>query len=334
MKKRRKILLIIFLILAFVQLVILGYLFYLNLPGSQKIDFGVTFSPSQAKYLGVEPEKVLEASLNDLNIKKYRISAYWNVVEKQLGVFDFSDIDWQINMIEKANGEIILAIGRRLPRWPECHDPEWLGNLSEQKVQQKTLALLEKTIEKYKNRNSIVAWQVENEPLLSIFGECPKPDKNFYKSEVDLVRKLDPTRPIVVTESGELSTWLNGAIYGDMVGISVYRTTWDKIFGFFYYPLTPSYYKHKARMLTPLVKNIFVSELQAEPWERTPLPETPLLEQKFFMNPDKLDQSVDFVRRAGFNDVYLWGVEWWYWLLDKQNDPSMWLKVKELVKNK
>jgi len=334
MRKRKKTLLIIFILLAFLQLLILGYLFYLNFPGTKKIDFGVTFSPSQAKYLGIEPKEVLQASIDDLGIKKYRISAYWNVVEKKQGIFDFSDIDWQIDMIEKTGGETILAIGRRLPRWPECHDPEWLTGVTESVAQQKTLNLLEKTVLRYKDRSSIVAWQVENEPLLSIFGKCPKPDKKFYKSEVDLVKELDPTRPIVVTESGELSTWLNATIYGDMVGISIYRTTWDKVFGFFYYPLTPSYYKYKARVLMPFVKKIFVSELQAEPWERTPLPETPLLEQKIFMNEKKLNESVEFVRRAGFDEAYLWGVEWWYWLLKSQNDPSMWLKVKELVKNK
>ena len=35
------------------------------------------------------------------------------------------------------------------------------------------------TINRYKDNQAIKAWQVENEPFLKGFGECPKLDKEF-----------------------------------------------------------------------------------------------------------------------------------------------------------
>ncbi|MBU4421859.1 hypothetical protein L6259_00980 [Candidatus Parcubacteria bacterium] len=330
MIRRKRIILYLILTIAISQAVFFGFLAYFNLKGAiKKAEFGVTFSPGQAYYLGLDPKEVLHASLTDLGIKKYRLSAYWDKVEEKQGKYDFSQIDWQIDEVSKEGGEIILAVGRRLPRWPECHDPAWIKGLPEEKIQENVLALVEKTIERYKSSPAIKAWQVENEPFLSIFGECPAPDPEFLKKEIALVRSLD-NRPIALTASGELSSWTNEALLADKVGVSLYRTTWNSILGMFYYPLTPHYYKSRANTLRLLGKEVFVSELQAEPWERQPLPQTPLIEQKELMNEKMLSSSVKFAKRAGFDEIYLWGAEWWYWLKN-QGDDGMWQTVKKIV---
>jgi len=330
MIKRKRIILYLVLIIAISQAIFFGFLLYFNFAGVEKqAELGVTFSPGQAYYLGLDPKKVLHSSLTDLGIKKYRFSAYWDKIEQKQGVYDFSQIDWQIDEVDKEGGEIILAIGRRLPRWPECHDPDWIKGLSEEKNQENVLSLIRKTIEKYKDRTVITAWQIENEPFLSIFGKCPAPDPEFLKKEIAMAHSLD-NRPIVLTASGELSSWTNEAILSDKVGVSLYRTTWNSILGLFYYPLTPHYYKSRANTLRLLGKEIFISELQAEPWERQPLPETPIIEQKELMNAKMLGESIKFAKRAGFNEIYLWGVEWWYWLKN-QGDNEMWQMVKNLV---
>jgi len=332
MRRRSKLLIILILTIAISQLAILALLFYFNYSFAvSKIDLGVTFSPDQARYFGLDPKKVLTESLDDLKIKNYRLSAYWNVIEKKKGKYNFNELDWQLDEVAKRDGNVILAIGRRLPRWPECHDPAWVKDMKTKDTQDKILSLLQAVVTRYKNHKEIKAWQVENEAFLSIFGECPLADTEFFKKEVALVRSLD-SRPIVITESGELSAWTPAARLGDMVGVSIYRTTWNKYFGIFYYPLTPAYYKFHMKTIEPFVKKVFVSELQAEPWEKdgNPLPQMPIAEQKSMMNEKKLSESINFSKKAGFDEVYLWGVEWWAWLKER-GDLGMWDTVKNIV---
>jgi len=333
MKRRYKLIFAIILILGAGQLIILGLLYYFNFGGTvSKVKFGATFSPAQARYFGMDPKKVLTDSLDDLKIKNYRLSAYWNVVEPQKGVYDFSEVDWQLAEVEKRGGSVILAVGRRLPRWPECHDPGWIKGLDEQLTQQEVLNLLSRTVNRYKNNKTITAWQVENEPFLAVFGECPPPDAAFYESELKLVRSLDK-RPIIMTESGELSTWIRAAFLADKVGISLYRVVWNKVWGTFYYPLTPAYYRYRAQAIRALGKQIFVSELQAEPWERgVPLPEAPILEQKNFIDGAKIHDSIDFAEKASFDEIYFWGLEWWDWLRS-HGDKDIWNTIKQEVAN-
>ena len=39
--------------------------------------------------------------------------------------------------------------------------------------------------------------------------------------------------------------------------------------------------------------------------------------------------NVEFARRVGFPEVYLWGVEWWYWIREK-GDASFWNEARGL----
>lgn len=328
--RKTKILFYIAMALAIPQTILAGFLLYLNFTGEKKAVLGATFSPSQARYLGLDPKKVLADSIHQLGIKDYRISAYWNVIEPKRGKFDFSEIDWQLDEIERHGGSVILAIGMRLPRWPECHPPKWATVLDERTRQERILAMLTTVVNHYKGRPVIKAWQMENEPFLSIFGECPKPDEEFYEKELKLVRSLD-SRPVVMTESGELSTWLRAASLADIVGISLYRVVWNRFLGTLYYPLTPAYYRYKAHAIIAMGKKIFVSELQAEPWERgIPLPETPLAEQKAFIDGKKVMGAINFAKKAGFNEIYLWGVEWWQYMRE-QGDPELWDTMRAAV---
>ncbi|MBU1180000.1 hypothetical protein KJ885_03580 [Patescibacteria group bacterium] len=330
MSRRKRIFLSVILIIAASQIVFWAFFIYLNWGESEKVVVGATFSPYVARdNFELDPKEVLRASLDDLGIKNYRLAANWNVIEQKPGQYYFGDLDWQLSEIAKRNGSVVLAIGRRLPRWPECHDPGWLKGMEEEAVQARVLNLLKIIVNRYKNNDTIIAWQIENEPLLSLFGNCPPPDIDFLKKEVDLVRSLD-SRPLVLTASGELSSWTNEAKLADWLGFSLYRTTWSPGAGITSYPLTSIYYKHRARIVKPLVKKIFVSELQAEPWERFPLTQTPLVEQKIMMNKDMIAKEVKFAKKIGVDEVFLWGVEWWYWLKE-QGDDAVWNKVKEIV---
>lgn len=294
------------------------------------VDFGATFSQKYAAELKLDWQKVLTALLDDLKIRQFRLVAYWDLIEKEKGSYDFSDLDWQIQEIQKRGGKIILAIGQRVPRWPECHWPAWSNQQLEAERQQSLKGLLKATVEHFKRHQSIIAWQVENEPFLKVFGQCPQTDKDFYQQEIDLVKSLD-SRPIVVTESGELSSWLRGAALGDRVGTSVYRITWNQVLGYFSYPLPPAHYYLKSRLVGWLSgnKEIFVSEMQAEPWLGRPMTETSLEEQYRSMNLEKFRKNIEYAKRTGLSPIYLWGSEWWYWL-QEQGDDSIWQAASEI----
>jgi len=294
----------------------------------RSITLGATFSKPYAQSLGLDWKKAYIATLDELQVRKLRIPAYWDQIEPSRGKFDYTDLDWQIDEASDRGAEIVLAVGRKLPRWPECHAPAWTNDLPESEVQALILAQIERTVRRYANETSIVTWQVENEPFFD-FGECPPLDKAFLKREVATVRALDP-RPIMITESGELSTWLGAAGIADTLGISTYRTVWSKYIGYFYWPIAPAYYARRFESVSTLFSNVIVSELQAEPWSPEGITSMPIDAQLRTMNPARLEENVRFARRIGFPEAYLWGVEWWYWLKETHERPELWEKGASL----
>jgi beta-galactosidase GanA len=297
----------------------------------EDMKFGVTFSLNYTQELGIDWQAAYDAILDDLGVHYIRLPIYWNQIEPAPGRYDFSRYDYMIKRAEQVGAKVTAVVGRRQPRWPECHVPKWAVNNSEVVQQRNIIFSIEETIKRYQDSSAIVAWQVDNEPLFQIFGICPKPDLEFLQEEIALVKSLDPTRPIQITDSGELSTWLQTAHLADQLGISMYRTTWDRNFGYFYYPLSPNFYKRHAQAVAPLVDRVVISELQTEPWfPNRPVPGVELEEQYRSMNPEIFKRNIDFARRTGFDESYLWGVEWWYWLKEKKNDANMWNTAKEL----
>ncbi|OGZ35408.1 MAG: hypothetical protein A3A94_00485 [Candidatus Portnoybacteria bacterium RIFCSPLOWO2_01_FULL_43_11] len=311
-----------------------GFLAYLMIgkaEPAEEIIFGVTFSQPFAIKMGLNWQKTYLAILDDLKVRNLRLVAYWPEIEKQDGEYSFNDLDWQINEAEKRNAKVILAIGRKLPRWPECHIPGWAGKLSEEEQQEKVLLLIIEIIEHYKKSQNIKAWQIENEPFFESFGECPALDKNFLDQEIALARNLD-NRPIVITASGELSPWINEAKRADILGTTLYRVVWNKYLGNFRYPFPPVFYQKRADLIKKFfgLQEIIMVELAVEPWGRTLLYELPLEEQFQSMNLEEFKKTIQYGKETGFKEVYLWGAEWWYWLKTAQGDNAIWDEAKKL----
>ncbi|OGE19153.1 hypothetical protein A3A14_01560 [Candidatus Daviesbacteria bacterium RIFCSPLOWO2_01_FULL_43_38] len=299
----------------------------------RKITYGVTFSAPYARYLGLDPEKVLESINKDLNVKLIRIPVYWDEVEKEPGVYDFSTTDRLLDIAKTGKQEVILVIGYKVPRWPECFSPAWVKEDDQSSHQEKILQLLKATVTHFQNQPKITAWQVENEPLLP-FGECKIFDEIFLKKEVELVKSLD-SRPVVLTDSGELGLWIQALRYSDLMGTSLYRTVYDPRFGFFTYPFPALYYNLKAiftqMIFAPNSQGVFISELQAEPWALPdkPLIDTPIDKQAELFPLKKLQETVHFTARTGIEKQYLWGVEWWYYM-KVNGHPEYWEYAKTL----
>jgi len=318
------------LVLLGLIIIVFCYFFIGKAKPVEKIDFGVTFSKIQAERLGLNWKETYLAILDDLKARKIRLIAYWPEIEPERGKFDFEDLDWQIEEAGRRGAEIILAVGQRLPRWPECHEPEWAQNQESRIKNQELLKYLEKTINHYKDRQAIKFWQVENEPFLGTFGECPKLDKRFLDREIALVRSLD-NRKIIITESGEFSTWVGAARRADILGTTLYRKV-HGIFGYVRYPIPAIFYQRKTALIKKFfgIEKIIVIELQAEPWGPDQIWKISLEEQFKSMNLEEFRKIIDYTKRAGFSEAYLWGAEWWYWLKTVHNDDSMWKEARAL----
>jgi len=329
-KKKIKIILILAILLSTAGFII----FITDFSAGRRPQWGVTFSRSYTLDLGLDWQQTYLAILDDLKINNLRLSAYWDEIEVQPDVYDFSDLDWQINQAADRGVKIILAVGRRLPRWPECHDPQWLKDLSIGDSNDRVLELLTVLVNRYQDNPAIIYWQVENEPLFVWFGNCPIPDRQFLKSEVELVKLLDPPRKIIVTDSGELSSWQGAAKFGDILGTTLYRVVWNKDLGFLDYKFVPpAFYRYKADLTKLLHKNledVIIMELQMEPWTFDKnMTELTKAEREKSFDLRRFKDNLGYSQRTGASQIYLWGVEYWYWL-KQQGEPEIWQAAKRL----
>lgn len=302
------------------------------------ISWGITFSAKFSRSLGLDPQKNFEALLEELSPQKLRLIAYWDEIEKERGLFNFSELDWQMERAEKARTEVILAFGMKVPRWPECHIPLWAKELDIEEREKALREYMEKVVVRYLNNSHIILWQVENEPFLR-FGQCPQRERGFVDKEIALVKNFDSHRPILITDGGEFGLWRKAALSGDIFGTTMYRKIYPgflgKIFGVIEYPFSPRYFRIKESVTRFLIndpyKKFIVIELQAEPWGRLGLSELPLEEQLEIFSPEYFAETIQYAKETGFDEYYLWGAEWWYWLKEKHGDSRFWNLAKETL---
>ncbi len=302
----------------------------------QILSYGVTFSQKFSEELGLDWKQNYLAILDDLKIKDLRLVAYWDLIEPVESKFDFNDLDWQISEAQKRGVKIILTLGRKAPRWPECHIPNWARkfSISNSQFSNKLLNYIKTTVEHYKNNPAISAWQIENEPLFP-FGECGTTPIFLLNQEIKLVKSLSE-KPVILTDSGELGfAWPYLAVKSDIFGTTLYRYVTHKWFGEIRYSLIPAYYfRIKAWWAEKVLgKQILISELQAEPWASESLKNVPLKWHEKAMNPEIFKEIIDYAERSGFPRSYLWGAEWWYFMKEKQGKPEMWDNAKSAISN-
>lgn len=304
-------------------------------PFSSQMIYGVTFSQLQAEGLGLDWRETYGAILDDLGVRHLRLSAYWSLIEVEDNRFDWSALDYQMDLAAEAGARVVLGVGRKLPRWPECHEPEWVKDMPESEKQEQILEMLSVVVERYKDHPALRMWQLENEPLLD-YGECVFGDREFLRREEALVRSIDSGHLILITDSGELNWWLAASDYGDVFGTTMYRTVFSrktqKSFSYDY--IFPSWlYRAKARYIKVLRgKNVIVSELQGEPWGRVPFKDMKKLEREQLFSSSRLVEMKRFVERTGLPEVYWWGVEYWYWEKVQNGDASYWETARMFFK--
>lgn len=294
--------------------------------------FGVSFSVKQCRNLGVDPEKTMKWLTDEAGFRRFRLMSYWNECEKEPGTYNFSSLDWQIMQAEKSGCLVTLCLGARQPRWPENHWPEWAWDLSGVERTKALLTFIKTVVERYKAKDCLISYQLENEALLKSFGERAEVNRKRLRQEYNLVKALDPKKPIIMSTSTSWGIPARRPI-PDIVGFSFYRILYGKR-GYshaFHFPLLDRLRAIGIRVLHQ--KPSFIHELQLEPWGPAAIWEMSVTEQNKSMSPSHIQKNIELIKKTKLYPVDLWGGEWWYWRLKYVQDPSIWLAVKNALTN-
>jgi len=311
---------------------------------------GTTFSPRQCKYLGQDWKKTYLEIL-DMGFEIIRLGAYWDQIEKEKDVYDFTDLDWQIKQAKKKRIPILLTVGMKAPRWPEFFIPKWvlrkvsfrLGEdvSSNEYLRERTLKFIKEVVGHYKNERIIHYWQVENEPLNRSGPRYLWIDKEFLKQEVDLVRTLDRrNRPIVINVATYPHKFLrflyriiepNDPISEalelcDILALNVYPVVGQKIkwFNLRFWTTPDERIKYLSRIVSLAKerdKKVWATELQAEPWEPGQLVYKGKKEPTTCW-PELFQSAFKELRALGIDTIFLWGSEFWLFRKTHYGDDS------------
>jgi len=307
------------------------FLFVGETKEAEDIIWGVNFSQKQATKLGLDWKETYLALLKDLNVKNLKIAAHWDLLEPKDQEFFFEDLDWQMQKAQAHGAKVLLVVGIKTSRWPECHIPAWAQDFSNERLQEEILEMLGAVVLRYKEHPALFAWQVENEPLFP-FGECPWRDFSILQKEVELVKSLDANHDVFTSDSGELSLWFNMARLGDKVAVTLYQKAWfGDLNAYLSFPFPAVFYHKKAWLVKQLFgKEVIVGELQAEPWVQGELKNSSFAEQEKTMTFSVLRENIAFAKETGLDTFYLWGAEWWYFMKETHNREEFWQEAKKL----
>ena len=89
------------------------HLLYLKFISKNK-DFtaawGASFSAPYTRSFGLDPKTVLESTLKDFNFNQIRLMSFWEDVQAEgPEQFNFSELDWQLNLVESYGKKATVA---------------------------------------------------------------------------------------------------------------------------------------------------------------------------------------------------------------------------------
>jgi len=213
-----------------------------------------------------------------------------------------------------------------------------------------------RVVERYRDRDSIIAWQVEHEAVDPLGMEHSwRLGFDFVAQEVAAVRKADPSRPVIM--NGFLPTslpvhlqqWWRTRDQGDSLVVA--RRLADMV-GIDYYPRHALaggrgwavYLSGSLRRWPPAAARagshrgpLMITEGQAEPWEAVTVPPSPKDRGMYSCLPEDLignySHCLSWARRTGaqLDAYFFWGAE--YWILRKGRGDSSYLDAFARVLN-
>lgn len=315
-------------------------------------EFGISFSCQQARYLlgaATDCPATLAAILDGLGARQVRLSLYWDDVEPRPGTFDFAATDALVRVCAAHGADVLLTVGIKGQRFPEVYLPGWLDDGSalpegtvldrQPGVHDAVLRYVEAAVAHYGGDPTIAAWQVENEPFIKNFqtirGWTVSPA--MTADEAAAVRRLDSRRrPVVVTHSSWTvydQAWKRALSLGDVLGQNVFtKKAWVRPWWYFFPyhagPWTPNL-PGQARLARRQGKQLWITELQAEPEEQRALTAT-LDGNAHSLTPTAFAGTIALARRSEASRAYLWGAEWLYAVRATPRGVELWRQAQAL----
>jgi Beta-galactosidase len=322
---------------------------------------GISFRPPQVDALGLDARATLHALLA-YPFQLIRLGAYWNRIEPEPGTFYIDELDWQVDAAERAGKQIILCVGPlKTFSYPEFFVPahRWQHPFPEHTLitpsaypalVSAATEFITRLVERYKNRQSIVAWQVEHEAVDPLGIEHSwRLDISLVAKEMEAVRKADSARPVMMNGFlptsllVSLSQWWQTRDQGD--SLTVAQRLAD-IVGIDYYPRhaliaagsrtlyldggASPWQQRRRKQLFAWTRvhrqKLMIAEGQAEPWEAVTTPPNPSGQVMSSCLPEHVIANYNTCMRwsqpeAPLYAYLFWGAE--YWMLRKQSaDPS------------
>lgn len=306
---------------------------YMHTEAVKPLQLGVSFIPDYASSLGVDPQQAMDSLIN-IGVKQFRLVSYWSDGEPAQGQYDFSQLDWQFKKAEAAHAKVILTVGLRQPRWPECHAPNWVNLKAPQgQWQPQLINYMQAVVQRYKNSPSLESYQLENEYFLQGFGICNNFDRGRLVSEYSLLKKLDPTHPVIIGRSNNSLGFPTGQPQPDEFSVSVYKRVWDAgvTHRYLEYPQPSWFYGFLAGYQKLFLhRDMMVAEMQAEAWPPNgqTIQQTSLAEQNKSLDAKRLEGRFNYGKATGMRQIEMWGAEYWYYRLIILHDPSLWNVAK------
>lgn len=301
---------------------------YAHSQASTPRQYGVSFIPDYASSLGVDPGKTMDALLH-IGVKQFRLTSYWSDIEPTPGHYDFSQLDWEFSKADAAHAKIVLTVGLRQPRWPECHAPDWVDTSAPTGQWQPQLEqFMTAVVNRYKDNPALQQYQLENEYFLQGFGTCTNFSRARLVAEDNLLKKLDPRHPIIIGRSNNALGTPIGKPTPDLFSISIYKRVWDGgvTHRYLEYPFPAWFYGFVAGVQKITTgKTMVIGELQGEAWppHGQTIPETSLAEQNKSMDAARLKARFAYGKATGMRQIDLWGAEYWYYRQQVLHDPSL-----------
>jgi hypothetical protein len=296
------------------------------------LKFGVSFSVKQCRDFGIDSKETLGWLITEAGFRRFRLMSYWNECEKEQGTYSFDELDRQVKQVETAGGVITLCLGVRQPRYPESHWPDWALKLPQTERYQALGKFIQTVVERYKENATIVSYQLENEALNRSFGLNGDFNRKRLRDEFALVKKLDPSRPLIMSTSNSYGLPFRRPI-PDIIGFSLYRVMYMN--GRYTFSKLPVWLHNVRAFIAKLFlrRPSFIHELQLEPWGPKAIWEMPVEEQDESMSVNQIRENVHLAKSTRLYPIDLWGGEWWYWRLKVKKDPTIWQTVKEAISN-
>ena len=326
---------------------------------------GISFRSPHVAVLGLDARTTLQTLLT-YPFQLIRLGAYWNRIEPEPGMFLTDELDWQIDAAERAGKQIMLCVGPlKTFSYPEFFVPaHHLKHTFPEHTLIKPYAypslltaateFITRLVERYKQRKSIVAWQLEHEAVDPLGVEHTwRLDVAFVEKEMEALRKADPTRPIMLNGflptslPVRLSQWWRTRDQGDSLAVA--QRMADMV-GIDYYPRhalmtigtktlyldgskSPWQQRRKKQVFAwtrTHGQKLLIAEGQAEPWETVTTPPNPYKQGMYSCLPEHVIINYNTCMRWSQQEADLYAYLFWgaeYWMLRKQCADSSYLQA-------